>query len=250
LQPDKNLVGQILKIDSVIDSVVKFLTAKIITGEFPPGQKLNEIDLAANLDVSRPSLREALRILEQKHLIRSIPRKGCYVAELSIEDFTALYHARQMIECYAINLFEILGKRQLPELEATIRKTSTLVLPPDNDPQKKLEHLQALVLFHYRLVEACGNKHMLRFYNTIASNLARYQFIYLYKPNVSTDSYEDHRKILDHIGRGEYAKAKTRLIRHMSHFSELMRSLMAKEQMKDRVKHSQGKGMRNNDPVF
>ena len=229
-----------MKIDGVTDSVVKFLRAKIITGELLSGQKLNEVELALELDVSRPSLREAFRILEQKHLIVNIPRKGSYVAELSIDDFTALYHAREMIECYAINLLEISGKKELPEVEATVKITSKLVLPPGNDPQQKLEHLQALILFHYRLVEACGNKHILRFYDTIASNLARYQFIYLYKPNLSTDSYEDHRNILDNIGQGEYSEAKAILMNHMSHFSALMHSLMIQETIKEPANHSQG----------
>ncbi len=208
-----------MKIDGVIDSVVKFLRARIITGELPPGRKLNEVELASDLDVSRPSLREAFRILEQKHLIVNVPRKGSYVAELSIDDFTALYQAREMIECYAIDLLELSGKKELPQVEAAIEITSNLSLPPDNDPQQKLEHLQSLVLFHYRLVEACGNKHILRFYGTIASNLARYQFIYLYKPNMNTDSHEDHRKILEYIVRGEYSDAKSILKNHMSRFS-------------------------------
>ena len=218
-----------MKIDSVIDRVVKFLTARIITGEFPPGNKLNEADLALKLDVSRPSLREAFRILEQKHLIKNLPRKGSFVAELSIEDFNSLYHAREMIECYAINLIETLRKRKLPKVEATFKTNSVSILPPENDPQQKLKHLQSLIIFHYRLVEAADNEHILRFYETIASNLARYQFIYLYEPSFSTGSDEDHKKILDHIRRGEYSKAKTTLIQHMSHFSALMHSLMKQE---------------------
>ena len=207
---------------------------------FPSGQKLNEVELSAELDVSRPSLREAFRILEQKHLIVNVPRKGSYVAEISIDDFTALYHAREMIECYAVDLLEVSGKRELPKVEAAIEITNNLILPADNDPKQKLEHLQSLVVFHYRLVEACDNKHILRFYDTIASNLARYQFIYLYKPNLSTDSHEDHRRILHHIGLGEYSEAKAILRNHMSRYSALMHSLMTEETLKDPANHSQG----------
>lgn len=218
-----------MKIDSVIDQVVKFLTSRVITGEFPPGHKLNETELASKLDVSRPSLREAFRILEQKHLIKNLPRKGSFVAELSIEDFTSLYRARDMIECYAIDLIEISRKRKLPKVESTIKTIFDSTSPPENDPQQKLKYLQSLIIFHYRLVEAAGNEHILRFYETIVSNLARYQFIYLYEPNFSAGSDEDHKSILDQIGRGEYKKAKTTLRRHMSHFSDLMCSLMTQE---------------------
>ena len=228
-----------MKIDGVIESIVKFLRAKIITGELPSGQKLNEVELSAELDVSRPSLREAFRILEQKHLIVNVPRKGSYVAEISIDDFTALYHAREMIECYAVDLLEVSGKKALPKVEAAIEITNNLILPADNDPKQKLEHLQSLVVFHYRLVEACDNKHILRFYDTIASNLARYQFIYLYKPVLYTDSDDDHRKILEHIVGGEYSEAKVILMNHMSRFSALMHSMMIQEPMKEPASHSQ-----------
>ena len=177
-----------------------------------------------------------------------MPRKGSYVAEISLDDFTALYHARELIECYAIDLLELSGKKELPDVEATINIASNLVPPPENDPQQKLEHLQALIVFHYRLVEACGNKHILRFYDTIASNLARYQFVYLYKSNLSTDSHEDHRMILRHIGRGEYSEAKATLVDHMSRFSALMRSLMTQESIRDpQITHN---GMRNDSHVF
>ena len=229
-----------MKIDGVIESIVKLLRARIITGELPSGQKLNEVELASELDVSRPSLREALRILEQKHLTVNVPRKGSYVAELSFDDFTALYLAREMMECYAIDLLEVSDKKELPDVEAAITPISNLTLPPENDPQQRLEYLQSLIDFHYRLVEACGNKHILHFYSTIASNIARYQFIYFYKLNLTDDSHEDHRKILDYIRLGEYSEAKAILRNHISRFSDLMCSLMTQETMKYPADYSQG----------
>jgi DNA-binding GntR family transcriptional regulator len=61
---------------SVTKSRVHPLRENIIIGEFAPGQKLNEIELSSRLGISRPPLREAFRLLENEHLVRSIPRKG------------------------------------------------------------------------------------------------------------------------------------------------------------------------------
>ncbi|MBW2123631.1 MAG: GntR family transcriptional regulator, partial [Deltaproteobacteria bacterium] len=68
-----------MEIRGVTKSLVDYLRTQIITGNLPPGQKLNEIRLSSDLGVSRPPLREAFRILEHDRLVASIPRKGTYV---------------------------------------------------------------------------------------------------------------------------------------------------------------------------
>ena len=60
------------------ESVIKHLRNSIITCVFTPGQKLNEIDLATRLNISRAPLREAFYALENEYLITRIPRKGTY----------------------------------------------------------------------------------------------------------------------------------------------------------------------------
>ena len=90
-----------MDISGVTQNTLDYLKFKIITGEFQPNQKLNETVLSAQLGISRPPLREAFRLLEQHHLVVSIPRKGCYVSDVSFEDFIEIYQTREMIEEYA-----------------------------------------------------------------------------------------------------------------------------------------------------
>jgi DNA-binding GntR family transcriptional regulator len=215
-----------MKIDGVTGSAAKYLRRKILTGEFRPGERLNEVVISSQLEISRAPLREAFRILEQDRLVKSIPRKGCFVADLSIEDFNELFQTREMIECYAVDLIEEKGIRALPKIEAVVNSACSWPSEMSNDPQERLDYLEAVTSFHRLLVEACRNKRILRLYEAIASNVTRYQFIYFFRTEHETDSREEHRKVLDLIGKGEYGEAKGVLRGHIRRFESLMRSLM------------------------
>ncbi|MBW1715253.1 MAG: GntR family transcriptional regulator [Deltaproteobacteria bacterium] len=222
-----------MEILGVTETVLDYLRTKIITGELAPGQKLNEMELSSGLKISRGPLREALRILEQEHLVVSLPRKGCYVAGISIEDFIELYEAREMLECYAIDLIGLRGKRELPEVEAALEVTADLPFPPDSDEQAKLDYLRAFADFHFKLVEAAENKRVTHFYRTIAFNLARYQFMYAYIPGLTRNSQKEHQRILDYIKTGKYEKAKRFLKSHIKAFVKLMESRVHAQNAED-----------------
>jgi len=75
--------------------IAKEIEIMIVTGKFKPGQKLKEIALAAQFDISRGPIREALRLLTAKTLVRYIPQKGVVVAEYSDDELLeiGLLHA-------------------------------------------------------------------------------------------------------------------------------------------------------------
>ncbi|WP_430038048.1 GntR family transcriptional regulator [Neorhizobium sp. BT27B] len=62
--------------ENIRSQVVRAIRRAIISGEFLPGPRLVESDLCAALEVSRPSLREALRHLESEHLVTSYPTEA------------------------------------------------------------------------------------------------------------------------------------------------------------------------------
>ncbi|OQX53185.1 MAG: hypothetical protein B5M53_07295 [Candidatus Cloacimonas sp. 4484_209] len=171
-----------MKIKSITESVVEYLRLKIITGELVAGQKLNETELASRLNISRPPLREAFRILENEHLVVSVPRKGTYVTDISIEDLEEVYQAREMLECYAIDLLKDKNIRDLPTVTASVESASDLAIPSQDNREEVFSYLKSFVGFHIKLVESAGNSWVTHFYNSISSHLARYQFIYLYIP--------------------------------------------------------------------
>src|SRR4051812_14694839 len=68
--------------------------AAIVEDQFGPGERLKEVDLAAAFGVSRASVREALRILENRGLVRILPQRGAQVTLLSREELEELFEIR------------------------------------------------------------------------------------------------------------------------------------------------------------
>ena len=69
--------------DSLAEQIAHYLAERIIRGEMKPGERIQEQKVTLALNVSRGSVREALLILERRHLIAILPRRGAHVTELS-----------------------------------------------------------------------------------------------------------------------------------------------------------------------
>jgi len=218
---------------SVTNSIVEYLRGKIIIGELPGGQRLNENQLAPKLGISRPPMREAFRILEHEHVIVSIPRKGVYIKELSINDCQEVYQMREMLECFAVDLLKAKNISSLPEVSSALTSESGLLIPPDDDQDQRLKYLKIFADFHIKMVEASGNNRLDYFYKSIQSTLYRYQFMYLSLPGAGPHSFEEHHHILNLITAGAYDEAKKSLKAHIDRMFELLVGKMKEDNIKD-----------------
>lgn len=196
--------------------VLENLRSRIITGELAPGQRLNENELSSRLGISRHPIREAFRVLESERLVFSIPNKGAFVTNLSTEDLIEVYRAREMIECYAVDLLKINNINVLPQLESAIESVSNLSTPPIDNAEKYLEFHKAFVDFHVKLVEASGNSRIIHFYDSIVRNLARYQFKNLRMPGRLETNNNEHKLILKFLKAAEYDQAKKFIKLHIN----------------------------------
>lgn len=71
---------------NITEQIADHLGQKIILGELKSGARIQEVKIAKAMNVSRGSVREALLILERRHLISIVPRKGASVNDLEIRD--------------------------------------------------------------------------------------------------------------------------------------------------------------------
>jgi DNA-binding GntR family transcriptional regulator len=195
--------------------VLSYVRDRIVTGKFAPGTRLNESEIAAHLDISRHPLREALRRLESEYLVVSTPRRGCYVRELSQEDFRGLTDTREMIECFAIDILKGKKVRKIKDVEKSLEAEANASLPSRDDVGEMLAYHGRFVDFHIKLIESTENYRLIDFYGSINTNLARYQLIYLCMPNSVLRSVEDHKNIIEHISVGDYGNAKELMRRHI-----------------------------------
>lgn len=90
--------------DNISDSVAVALRDMIVDGRLPAGERINEVHLAEQLGVSRTPLREGLARLANEGALRSIPRIGYFVRELSLEEFEQIYDIRPLLDPEALRL--------------------------------------------------------------------------------------------------------------------------------------------------
>ncbi len=86
---------------STADQVAEGLTDKIMKGDLRPGDPIRESVIASALGVSRNTVREAMRLLEQGSLIRYEFNRGAVVKQPSSDEVRELYRARRALEVAA-----------------------------------------------------------------------------------------------------------------------------------------------------
>ena len=89
---------------SLGNKIFTVLRDKILNEEYTQGQKLNEVALSKELNISRTPIREALKQLELEGLVKSIPNKGVYVLGFSHRDIDDMLEIRYALEGLAIQL--------------------------------------------------------------------------------------------------------------------------------------------------
>lgn len=89
---------------SLVDMTAAALRKLILAGDYKPGERLIEQRLTERLGISRPPLREAMRILQQEGLVVTFPRRGAVVTPLSAEDVYEIYTLRFALDRLAVEL--------------------------------------------------------------------------------------------------------------------------------------------------
>lgn len=77
--------------ENLSNHIADTIGERIIRGEIAPGARLLEVQLSADLGVSRGPVREALRILEKRRLAQILPRRGALVTPWSRDQVISLY---------------------------------------------------------------------------------------------------------------------------------------------------------------
>lgn len=108
-------VGRFKPIESeprrLADRVYAQLLAAILSGDIRPGERLIQETLAAEIEVSRTPVREALLRLEREGIITNAGRQGFEVEEIDAQTVRDVYQAREAIEGYAARLVAERGDR-------------------------------------------------------------------------------------------------------------------------------------------
>ncbi len=111
------------------------LRARLLAGEFPPGERVAELTLAPQLGVSRTPLRLALGVLEHEGLLRTLPGGGFVVRDFTAADIEDAIELRGVLEGTAARLAaeRWSNPRMLARLATSVAAMDALLAVPDFD---------------------------------------------------------------------------------------------------------------------
>lgn len=194
------------------DVVFNILRQAILRGEFKPGERLMEIQLANKLGVSRTPIREAIRKLELEGLVIMIPRKGAEVADITEKSLRDVLEVRKALEELAVQLAcEKITQEELEELEKA-GENFKKVLKRSKDITEVAE---ADVRFHDVIYMATDNQKLIHLLNKLREQMYRYRVEYLKNPDVHEQLTQEHEEIVYHIKRREKVEATAVTCQHI-----------------------------------
>src|SRR3569832_989530 len=97
--------------------VVKILSAGILSGKYKPCDRLNESQIARELNISRIPVREALSQLQEQGLVQNRERRGMFVTDIGQEEVLQISSLRIILETEALKLAQ---KHMTPEIAAQL----------------------------------------------------------------------------------------------------------------------------------
>ncbi len=189
--------------------IVQQIRDEIICGNFKPGSRLRLRDLADQFKVSTQPIRHALTELESEGLIRTEPRKGAVVSELSVEELTDIYEIRATLEAMATRLAI---PHFTPEL---VEKLENIISDMDNHMGEVVELVHLNKLFHLTLYSASGRKHLYELVDSLRNNTAHYLHAYMIDLEGMPLAQDEHRAILSACQKGQSEKAASLMYAHV-----------------------------------
>ena len=177
-----------------------------------------EVQLAEQLGVSRTPVREAIRKLELEGLVVMLPRKGAYVANMSLKDLIDVLEIRASLEGLAASLAaERITDEDIKKLESIVEEFK------DGINESNVEALlRKDVEFHECIFKAANNKKLEKMINTLWEQVQRFRITYVSDSNASLSLIDEHQSILNAIKEGNIADSKKFAIKHIEKAEQFM----------------------------
>ncbi|GEM_PF-143880 len=147
--------------ETLTTAVATYIRDAIVHGELTPGQRMPEVALAAQLETSRGTVREALRALADSGLVEIVPRRGAFVSQLSVRATWEITSMRALLEPYAARLaLEAAGSEPMFQREVTkaFQSLEAVVTRSVPDPVAVAD---ADIAFHRAVYSRCGHEMLL-----------------------------------------------------------------------------------------
>ena len=214
---------------SLPEQIAARLSERIVSGAYAPGQRIMEQAVAAEFEVSRGPVREALRLLEKDGLVIILARRGAQVTNPTIEEVNEIFDIRAMLNGLRDRLIAESPQRDalLPLIEEDINHLIEAAELPGNGD----EYIETVTRLNRLLTQAAGNRRLQTILGSLAVQTVRYTRLGLSSANRRRQSVRHWQGLLQAIreGDGDAAEriARQRVIDSRDAAVELLRAQVA-----------------------
>lgn len=195
---------------SLADQVFEQIEKDVLNGTYKRGDILTESKLSANLGVSRTPIREALRRLEQEHLIKETG-KGAVVIGISKDDLEDIFLVRKKLESLVCkSVAEKHTSEQLNELKETLELQEYYVQKEDPDRIKQMDNK-----FHDLLYKFSERNIFCEILTPLHNKIQKYRQVALTNKSRAEASYSEHLAIYEAIKKGDAEGAYNLSVKHV-----------------------------------
>lgn len=202
-------------------TIYETLKQRIIFREYPADHHLTEDAICQEFNVSRIPAREALRMLQEKNLVRKIPHRGCTVIQPDLDEIKEIYAVRQTLELYVV---EQLARHGMPddawraihdqwqEIEDRLRDPDAAATEVNSEDMAELDRN-----FHEGLARAVGNQFLCDMLRTVDERLHFIRVMDITSTERLLETCKQHLTILRHIRNNDVEAAKEALRKNVEY---------------------------------
>lgn len=195
--------------DTIRSRSLEAIRNLILSGGLPPGSRINEVELASTLKISRGPVREAIQRLGAEGLVRIVDHRGAFVREFEADEIVALFELRTILESAGA---ELAAERRSPadvrRLARLLDDTATLLEVQDDAYPQDLD-------FHLALVGCAGNPALSDAAHDVHQRLRLARLMSSAMDNRARRAHAEHADILAAIERGDAAAAGRLMSEHL-----------------------------------
>lgn len=207
-------------------SVADQLREMILRGDFGPEARLQEIQLANLMEVSRTPIREALRMLAKEGLLDYAPNRGYQVRKFTLDDILAAFRVRAVLEGLGCRLIAETGISETLdiELKKALALGDTLILPGTISDSFFNEWRAMNRDFHVAILMETHNDLLIRFARDARTIPIVFNGSFQwYSVDDFRRSNDHHHVIYDAMKQGQGERADMFMREHIYHASEIIR---------------------------
>lgn len=197
---------------SLADDAYTAIRKSLLLGEFKPGRRLSEPELALRFGTSRSPVREALMRLEHEGFVQRAPSGYVRVKALDVSEFEQLNVVRGNLEGLAIRLATPrLRTMDLEEMSKKLNEMEHWVAKGD-----PVRATAAGSEFHDVIARECGNQLLVEMLSTLRARITRFRTLVASMGEYDMERIAEHRRILKALYQRKAQPAEEGMIRHVT----------------------------------